>query len=475
MFAIPPPNDGNVEGGGITGLLAESAEPVMHMMQLVYGNAAAGSSSASSTGFAQNLLKTEPGAYSHWEGKNAGISGGGFPGALLGSAGGAAAAAEGDSEKKYEEDAYSLPVFHTIKNEVGILDAAGLLGADGSSASATSFAFGAASPDAFGAVGLKDDPSAALQPPQPSSQKSSSSTSLAERKSLKKMKKKKPTAAAAAAAATTKTKKKGSTKSEPPKKGSTKKGSRPVDTTVRHKIAPQTIKRGVGNPKDYGGLTDDQICSWDFEMLTSEMEDFDDPLKNKIRERRKQLKNRIHAKRASAKRNKRVSNTGVENSQLQSKAVALIRDNARLEAESGELTRQKILLDASLKEHHMHMNVLRGQLQQMSIKLQHLQHANATADAKAAALRAQSGGGGARTSSTSPPFTMPALEGEHNVEVETAVPDTSACPPSPDIESDLDLLALNTFDVAGIATKRLSATTEDAPAPAVARKKGRPE
>lgn len=184
----------------MTGLLAESAEPVMHMMQLVYGNAAAASSSASSTGFAQNLLKTEPGAYSHWEGKNAGISGGGFPGALLGSAGGAAAAAEGawgddaytgaNSAKKYAEDAYSLPVFHTIKNEVGILDAAGLLGADGSSASATSFAFGAASPDAFGAVGLKDDPSAALQPPQPSSQKSSSSTSLAERKSLKKMKKK---------------------------------------------------------------------------------------------------------------------------------------------------------------------------------------------------------------------------------------------------------------------------------------------
>jgi len=156
-----------------------------------------------------------------------------------------------------------------------------------------------------------------------------------------------------------------------------------------------TKQRGVGNPSDFGGLADEEICESDFETLLARMSKMNEPLKNKIKERRKQLKNRVHAKRAAAKREKRASKKEVENDGLQAKVDQLRSGNVQLVASAGELRQQAHAIGSRLREHRTEMNELQAKLTGMSAKLQQLQQSNAGNDADhAASVWADRGGRG---------------------------------------------------------------------------------
>jgi len=156
-----------------------------------------------------------------------------------------------------------------------------------------------------------------------------------------------------------------------------------------------TKQRGVGNPSDFGGLADEEICESDFETLLARMSKMNEPLKNKIKERRKQLKNRVHAKRAAAKREKRASKNKVENDGLQAKVDQLRSGNVQLVASAGELRQQAHAIGSRLREHRTEMNELQAKLTGMSAKLQQLQQSNAGNDADhAASVWADRGGRG---------------------------------------------------------------------------------
>jgi len=156
-------------------------------------------------------------------------------------------------------------------------------------------------------------------------------------------------------------------------------------------------RRAVGNPSDFGGLSDDAICNLDFDELGKRISMLKGPLKTKIKERRKQLKNRIHAKRAAAKREKRANKKEAENDVLQAKAAHLIKENTELQIESDLLQLQKLEIDTSLQSHHQEMNALRTQLDEMKFmmeKVEQASKADAGAGAGAGADRGDGGGGG---------------------------------------------------------------------------------
>eukprot|EP00729_Bicosta_minor_P009107 gene9107-10556_t len=156
-------------------------------------------------------------------------------------------------------------------------------------------------------------------------------------------------------------------------------------------------RRAVGNPSDFGGLSDDAICNLDFDELGKRISMLKGPLKTKIKERRKQLKNRIHAKRAAAKREKRANKKEAENDVLQAKAAHLIKENTELQIESDLLQLQKLEIDTSLQSHHQEMNALRTQLDEMKFmmeKVEQASEADAGAGAGAGADRGDGGGGG---------------------------------------------------------------------------------
>jgi len=150
-----------------------------------------------------------------------------------------------------------------------------------------------------------------------------------------------------------------------------------VVSTKKLGHTPSAKQRGVGNPSDFGGLTDDEICDLDYKVLLARIAKMKGPLKNKVKERRKQLKNRIHAKRAAAKREKRNNKKEEENGGLQMKADRLLRENAQLVAETSELQQKRTSLDSDLLKHRQEMRTLQAKLAEMSATLQRVQQANA--------------------------------------------------------------------------------------------------
>lgn len=133
--------------------------------------------------------------------------------------------------------------------------------------------------------------------------------------------------------------------------------------------------RGVGDPKEHGGLADEAICDMEFDALMRQIASLDEEVQARIKERRKQLKNRVHAKRAAAKRDKRQGGLGAENDRLLDEAAKLEKENAKLLSHSQQLARTKQQLDLQLSDHATHMDLLQAQLQQLTTSLARAQQA----------------------------------------------------------------------------------------------------
>lgn len=235
---------------------------------------------------------------------------------------------------------------------------------------------------------------------------------------------------------------------------------------------PPAKQRGVGNPSDFGGLTDDEICDLDYKVLLARIAKMKGPLKNKVKERRKQLKNRIHAKRAAAKREKRNNKKEEENGGLQMKADRLLRENAQLVAETSELQQKRTSLDSDLLKHRQEMRSLQAKLAAMSATLQRVQQA--TADITSITGVGVSGGGLCAAQATSANSSHHARSTHRSILVPSdgnevahrraprtsggsavdsdvwvaSVPDASDiwAMPSPDVEVSLNQLALGYTD-----------------------------
>lgn len=184
------------------------------------------------------------------------------------------------------------------------------------------------------------------------------------------------------------------------------------------------------------------------------------------------MKNRIHAKRAAAKREKRATKKEIENDILQTKAARLIVENEKLERESSKLYSEKVELEANLKSHRQHMNTLYAQLAQMQSTIEKIERANNASKNGSAGTHSDAERGGSGRA-RSPVVAQPqgvyttderaslvkavgrssrlldddtALETRDGNDINlqaTVVPDALLTPISPDVELSLDQFALS--------------------------------
>lgn len=151
---------------------------------------------------------------------------------------------------------------------------------------------------------------------------------------------------------------------KPQKKARSKTAKEDVNVS---QIGPARPRRS-GNPKEYGGLTDAQICDTQYETLMQRISPFDETLKEKIKERRRQLKNRIHARKAASKREARQVGLSGENEKLLQESERLRKENERLRQETAALEYKQIVLDLENAAHEDRMATLRSTL--LSLKAQ---------------------------------------------------------------------------------------------------------
>lgn len=141
--------------------------------------------------------------------------------------------------------------------------------------------------------------------------------------------------------------------------------------TIVSQIGPIKSRRS-GNPKDYGNLTDKQICDTPYDTLMSKIASFDESLKERIKERRRQLKNRVHARKAANKREKRQLGLSGENQKLQEESRRLMEENAKLREISAKLEQKHFILDIQKTANDEQVQSLRLQLQSLRVTITQL-------------------------------------------------------------------------------------------------------
>lgn len=142
----------------------------------------------------------------------------------------------------------------------------------------------------------------------------------------------------------------------------------PTKLAESNQMSARTPRR-VGNPAEHGGLTDTDICDLDFDVLINRIARFKPALQNKIKSRRRKLKNRIHARRAASKREgKQHSLTGV-NSALERESVRLSSENERLMQDNQALETKSYALNRQLASHDEEMNILQRKLKELQARI----------------------------------------------------------------------------------------------------------
>ena len=127
--------------------------------------------------------------------------------------------------------------------------------------------------------------------------------------------------------------------------------------------------RKLGNPSEHGGFTDSQICDTDFDELVAQIATLPLALQDRIRDRRRKLKNRIHARRAASKREGSKVVTKVTNTMLEKESGRLSSENSRLSSENAHMETQGIFYSLQEQGHDAEMDALQRKLAALQARI----------------------------------------------------------------------------------------------------------